>query len=80
MFLISYPNDWRKLRYLINEILKSWSANEVKRINYSKSYKLNEWKISKQDEKILLISFQENQKAKLESLLKKHNLDYISIS
>jgi len=79
MFLVSYPNDWRKLRYLINEILKSWSANEVKRINYVKSYKLVDWKITKQEEKVLLIYFSEKQKTRLESLLKKHNLDYNSI-
>ena len=53
--ILSCPYDGRKLRYLINALLKSGIASEVKRLNYVQSYTLVDKTIKKQEEKILII-------------------------
>jgi len=53
----------RDLRRIIVSILKSWVADNVKKINYVQSYLLKEWKnIEKNEEKILLIYSQDKNK------------------
>lgn len=64
MVLASCPSDWRKLKYLINWLLKSWLAQEIKRINYVKSYRLVDKSIEKQEEKLLVIIWLDNEKIK----------------
>lgn len=55
--LLSYPNSGRELRRFITALLKKWVATTIKRINYTKSFSLDEhWKIIKQEEKTLLIT------------------------
>lgn len=64
MILANCPSDWRKLRYLISWLLKSWIAQEIKRMNYIKSYRLVEKTIEKQEEKILIITWSDDEKIK----------------
>ncbi len=64
MLTVSCPYDWRKLRYLINALLKSGIVSEVKRINYVQSYTLREKSIQKQEEKLLLIFGSDQEKIK----------------
>ncbi len=53
----------RDLRRIIVSILKSWVADNVKKINYVQNYLLKEWKnIEKNEEKILLIYTQDKNK------------------
>jgi DNA-binding beta-propeller fold protein YncE len=53
----------RDLRRITVSILKSWVADNVKKINYVQSYLLKEWKnIEKNEEKILLIYSQDKNK------------------
>jgi hypothetical protein len=65
MLTVSCPYDWRKLRYLINGLLKSGIVSEVKRINYVQSYTLREKSIQKQEEKLLLIFGSDLEKVKI---------------
>ncbi len=64
MVVASCPSDGRKLRYLINWLLKSWLVQEIKRINYVKSYRIVEKNIKKQEEKLLVIIWPDNEKIK----------------
>ncbi|MDD3262252.1 MAG: hypothetical protein PHR61_00230 [Candidatus Absconditabacteria bacterium] len=64
MLLASCPSDGRKLRYLINGLLKSGLVQEIKRINYVKSYYLIEKTIEKKEEKLLIIVGLDNEKIK----------------
>lgn len=50
-----YKGSPRELKKIILMILKSWKANNIKRINYIQDYSLDEKKINKIEEKILLI-------------------------
>lgn len=67
---ICCPNDWRKLRNLITAILKSWLTTEVKRLNYIKSYRIDDKKIIKQDEKLIRIDKISDEK-KLDTIISK---------
>jgi len=69
MYWIFLPNDWRRLKNLILALLKSGAAREVKRINYTKSYKLVDSKVVKEEQKLLII-YGDN-KAKIETVIKK---------
>ena len=53
--LLTFPNDWRKLRKLITWLLKAQLATEIKRLNYTQSYTLTNNKIEKKEEKLLYI-------------------------
>lgn len=85
-FVISCKNNSRQIKRFIQATLKKWLANNIKRINYAKSYSLNnEWQVIKQEEKILIIYAQkENEqeilklwesiiKEKLDLIVKKEN-------
>jgi len=45
----------RDLRKIITAILKSWYVKDLKRVNYVQDYCLNDNKIEKNEEKILLL-------------------------
>jgi hypothetical protein len=74
MYWAFFPGDWRKLKNLILALLKSELASEVRKINYVKTYKLVDWKIDKQESKLLLIVWNDN-KQKIEALIKKQYSD-----
>lgn len=67
--IFTYKWDSRELRKIINSILKSWAAKNIKKLNYIQNYKLKEKNIEKSEEKILLID-SENQNKLLEFLSK----------
>lgn len=71
MLIFFYKNNGRKLKHIINGLLKSWAATEIKRINYAQSYTLHENKIKKTEEKVVLIEYLPENLKKLETLLKK---------
>jgi len=50
-----YKGTPRELKKIILLILKSWTVDNIKRINYIQDYSFNEKKIKKVEEKILLI-------------------------
>lgn len=61
--LFVYRWKSRDLRKIIVAILKSWVADNVKKINYVQNYLLKDWKnIEKNEEKILLIYTQDTEK------------------
>ena len=65
MSYFSFVYRWssRDLRKVIMAILKSWLADNVKRINYAQNYILKDSKtIQKNEEKILLISANDEKK------------------
>lgn len=65
MECISFIYKWksRDLRRIIVSILKSWVADNVKKVNYVQNYSLKEWKgIEKNEEKILLVYSQDKNK------------------
>lgn len=52
-----YKWNSRDLRKIIMALLRSWVADNIKRINYAQSYALKDGKnIEKTEEKILLVS------------------------
>ncbi len=71
--LTTFPNDGRKLKNLIQGLIKSWIAACIQRINYVKSYYMREWKFQKEEEKILIIKFPKENKEQLTSFLKKNH-------
>lgn len=54
-----YRGKSRELRKIITAILKSWIAEKIKKINYVQDYSLESQKITKTEEKILLIYTQD---------------------
>lgn len=54
-----YRGKSRELRKIITAILKSWIAEKIKKINYVQDYSLENQKITKTEEKILLIYTQD---------------------
>lgn len=68
---LSIPNSGRQLRHVITALLKSEAAIEIKKINYCTAYTLQDRKINKKEEKLLVIFFEDNQQKKLENLILK---------
>lgn len=64
MNYMTFTYKWtaRELRKIILSILKSWVADNVKRLNYIQSYSSKEKEIKKIEEKILLIHTKEQNK------------------
>jgi hypothetical protein len=61
MFVYNWKS--RDLRKIVVAILKSWMADNVKKINYVQNYVLKDWKnIEKNEEKILLVYTQNKDK------------------
>jgi vacuolar-type H+-ATPase subunit C/Vma6 len=50
-----YKWNSRELRKIILAILKSWMADNIKRLNYAQNYSLQEKWIKKEEEKMVLI-------------------------
>lgn len=75
MLIFFYKNDGRKLRQIITGLLKSWAATEIKRINYAQSYTLHDNKIQKTEEKAVLIEYAPENQKKVETLLKKSDIN-----
>lgn len=67
--IFTYKWNSRELRKIIATILKSWTAKNIKKLNYVQNYSLKEKNIEKSEEKILLI-YSENQDKILEFLSK----------
>ena len=67
--LFSYKWTPRELKKIIIAILKSWTADCIKKLNYVQNYTLKEKSIEKAEEKILLIHT-ENENNLLEFLAK----------
>ena len=81
MLIFFYKNDGRKLKQIITWLLKSWAASQIRRINYTQSYTLQENKIKKTEEKGVIIEYTPENKGKLEALLKKSEIkDYIIVA
>lgn len=75
MLIFFYKNDGRKLRQIITWLLKSWAANKIRRINYTQTYTLHENKIQKTEEKAVIIEYTPENKGKVESLIKKSDIN-----
>jgi len=75
--MTTFPNDGRKLKNLIQGLLKSWIAACINRINYVKSYYIREDKMMREEEKILLIKFPADKKKELTAFIKKNHPDKI---
>ena len=73
ILLYTYPNDWRKLRNLITALLKKKLIACANVMNYAKSYYLWEWKIKKDEEKIILIKYPKEKEWELLSFIKKNH-------
>ena len=58
-----YRGKSRELRKIITAILKSWIAEKIKKINYVQDYSLENQKITKTEEKILLIYTQDENRS-----------------
>ena len=54
-FLFSYKWNSRELKKIIIAILKSWFADNVKKLNYVQNFCLNDKKIEKSEEKLVLV-------------------------
>ena len=68
--IFSYKWSPRDLKKIIVAILKSWFADNIKKINYSHNYLLTDNKIEKKEEKLVLIHTN-NQDGLLDFLIKK---------
>ena len=53
--IFNYKWNSRELKKIILAILKSWNADNIKRVNYVHDYSIKIDKIEKNEEKILLI-------------------------
>ena len=71
--MTTFPNDGRKLKQLIQWLVRWGIASCVQRINYVKSYYMREWAFKKEEEKILIIKFPKENKEQLTSFLKKNH-------
>ena len=61
-FWFEYKWSARELRKCINAILKTWFADEVKKINYGQTFCLKEKKVEKSETKLLLIKTDDGNK------------------
>lgn len=70
---VRFTNDGRKLKNSIQGLLKSGLVQSITRINYAKSYTLQEGKVVSNQEKVLLINLPKENKEKFSAFLKKNN-------
>lgn len=73
-----FPNDGRKLKNLIQALLRSKIVSRVERVNYAKSYFMLDWLLKKEESKLLIIRLPEANKDKLIAFLKKQYPEIIS--
>lgn len=60
--IFTYKWTSRELRKIILTILKSWIADNIKKVNYVQDYTLTEKNIEKSEEKIVLIHSEDQNK------------------
>lgn len=53
--IFAYRWNSRELKRIITAILKSWLADNVKKMNYVQDFCLNDKKVEKTEEKLLII-------------------------
>lgn len=70
ILMTTYPNKPRELKKFIMAILGKWLAKCINKINYVKSFYMREWKIKKDEEKILIIKTSVQNQDKLEKFIK----------
>ncbi len=73
--ITKFPNEWRKLKYFIQWLLMSKTATDVSRMNYMKSYFVEDNKLKNKEEKMLIIKFPIKNKEKLIAYFKKNHPD-----
>lgn len=71
--LLTYPNKGRDLKKFIIGILKGWFANKVQRIQYTKTYTIADNAIKQEEEKTLLITYDQDTYEKLIVYIKKNH-------
>lgn len=66
MNYLTYIYEWktRDLRKIIMALLKSGLVNEVKKVNYVQSFVLNNSKIEKNEQKIIMVKTDDEEKFK----------------
>ena len=66
MNYLTYVYEWnaRDLRKIIMALLKSGLVNEVKKVNYVQSFVLNNSKIEKNEQKIIMVKTDDEEKFK----------------
>lgn len=74
MIIFWYPHDGRKLKHLITMMLKSWIATSIKRVNYAQEYTLQDKKIQKTEQKMVIVYFSQENISKIEQTLKKFDI------
>lgn len=64
MEYLVFVYDWngRDLRKIFIALLKSWLVDDIKRINYVKSFSLNGNQIEKKDQKFVIIATKDEDK------------------
>ena len=64
MNYLTYVYEWnaRDLRKIIMALLKSGLVNEVKKVNYVQSFVLNNSKIEKNEQKIIMVKTDDEEK------------------
>lgn len=75
LLMLTYPHDGRKLQRLIIAILKQGLATEITRVNYAKKYLLKAGKLTRSEQKIVLITPSEGRQEALIGFLKKQDPD-----
>jgi len=71
MLIFSWPYEGKKLRPIIMALLKSNTATEIKKLNYVSSYALVDWKLSKKQEKLIVVILEEKNREKAIFMIKK---------
>ena len=51
-----YRGNSRDLRKIILSLIKSWIADDIKRINYIQNYSMDDKSVKKDEEKLILIN------------------------
>ncbi len=69
ILLITFPNNSRQLKKIINQILYKKLAKTIKRVNYTKSYKLVENKVQKKEEKLLFIISEKDKELEIKKFI-----------
>lgn len=68
--IVNYKGDSKQLRHIIMKLIKSGLCSEIKKMNYVSSFTLDEAKkVIKSQEKILILSYDEKNKEKLEKVV-----------
>lgn len=69
--IVAYTWKGRECRRFLQSLLLSGAADEIKKINYVHNYTVMNKKLTKNEEKLLIISYKEEQQSKLDALINK---------